>query len=83
MPTLKWFFKNKPVQQSFIRQIPSHMQDSMESRILIDSVMKINEGTFQCEATNVYGSGTKYATVNVVTSTSVQVRYPNVAGRLP
>ena len=73
LPTLKWFFKNKPLSKSFIKETLTDKPDSMESRILIENVMKINEGTYQCEATNVYGSGTKYATLDVVTETSVQV----------
>ena len=76
LPKLKWFFKDKPVQSSFIQEIPTSMQNSMESRIFISSVIKkINEGTFRCEATNVYGSSTKYATVQVITGTSVEVSF--------
>ena len=76
LPTLKWFFKDKPVQSSFIQEIPTSMQNSMESRIFISrEKKKINEGTFRCEATNVYGSSTKYASVQVITGTSVEVSF--------
>ena len=74
-PQLKWFFNDKPLREKYITEVVAVQQDLIESRIYIPKVSKIHEGVYQCEAANTYGSGVaKFANINVVHRTSVQVR---------
>jgi hypothetical protein len=74
LPTLEWFFNDKPFDGALVHDIETNSQDLKESRIQIPNVTKIHEGVYQCEAGNTYGSGVaKFAKINVVRRTKVLV----------
>ena len=73
LPSLKWFFNDKSFTGN-VKIIPNESVEILESRIKIPKVTKIHQGVYQCEAANTYGSGVaKYAKVNVIHRTNVQV----------
>jgi hypothetical protein len=45
-----------------------------EAKVFVSAVSKANEGVYQCETSNVYGSGVaKFSKVQVITRTMVSI----------
>ena len=75
LPDLQWFFNEHPLEKTKVHDIVTDSFELVESRVRIQKVSKAHEGVYQCEAGNTYGSGVaKFAKVNVVRKTRVQVR---------
>ena len=73
-PTLTWLFEGSALPAYTVEELVTASPEFRESRVRIAAVSKANEGVYQCETGNVYGSGVaKFSKVQVITRTTVHI----------
>ena len=74
-PTLKWLFRDKPIlPPTMVKSVTTASVEFVESHVIVRKASKANEGVYQCETSNIYGSGVaKFAKVVVIKKTTVEI----------
>ena len=75
-PTLKWLFNDQPIiPPLMVKSVPTASQEFVESHVIVRKASKASsEGVYQCETSNMYGSGVaKFAKVVVIKRTTVEI----------
>lgn len=75
-PKLRWLFNDRALEPEggAVRAVPTASAEFVESHVVVRAASKAAEGVYQCEASNVYGSGVaKFAKVSVVRRTRVEI----------
>jgi hypothetical protein len=73
-PSLSWIFDGTPVPSKNVEELVTASPEFREAKVFVSAVSKANEGVYQCETSNVYGSGVaKFSKVQVITRTMVSI----------
>ncbi len=74
-PTMSWLFDGDRMEgSSSVVELETASPEFRESSVVVEAVSKKHEGVYQCETSNVYGSGVaKFSKVQVITRTTVGI----------
>lgn len=74
-PTLRWFFNDRPLAANLTEEVEvASPAEFRESKVKISMVTKRDDGVYQCETSNLYGSGVaKFAKVTIIGRTTVKI----------
>eukprot|EP00094_Tigriopus_californicus_P008856 TCALIF_08537-PA protein Name:"Similar to Hmcn2 Hemicentin-2 (Mus musculus)" AED:0.16 eAED:0.19 QI:0/-1/0/1/-1/1/1/0/1771 len=73
-PKLDWLFNGNILGPEVLEFLPTGSDEFMEAHVVIPTVSKVNEGVYQCQTSNLYGSGVaKFSKVVVIRRTEVNI----------
>lgn len=73
-PKLDWLFNGNLLGPEVMEFLPTASEEFIEAHVVISTVSKVNEGVYQCQTSNLYGSGVaKFSKVVVIRRTEVSI----------